>query len=203
MNFIEVFDNALSTEDCKYIIDFMNTEGVLAPGMVSTLDGNCKVKENHKLSHEITMDLRGDVPKSLQNWSNYDVYDNVNLTIGTSLLDKTNQYVKMNPQLGSLAKWNVRERYNLQKYYPEEGYFALHCENADPITSNRILAWMFYLNTVKDGGTYFENYDLTMEAVEGRLVIWPAYWTHFHKGIVSKTETKYIATGWFQFIDSV
>ena len=79
----------------------------------------------------------------------------------------------------------------------------MHCENADPITSNRILAWMFYLNTVKDGGTYFENYDLSMEAVEGRLVIWPAYWTHFHKGIVSKTETKYIATGWMSVIDSV
>ena len=26
MNFIEVFDNALSSEDCKYIIDFMNTD---------------------------------------------------------------------------------------------------------------------------------------------------------------------------------
>ena len=62
---------------------------------------------------------------------------------------------------------------------------------------------MFYLNTVKDGGTYFENYDLSLEAVEGRLVIWPAYWTHFHRGIVSKTETKYIATGWFSFVDSV
>ena len=199
MNFIEVFNNALSTEDCKYIIDFMNTDGVLAPGMVSTLNGECKVKEHHKLSHEITMDLRGDVPKNLQSWSNYDVYDNINLTIGTSLLDKTNHYVRMNPQLGSLAKWGVVERYNLQKYYPEEGYFSLHCENSDTMTSNRILAWMFYLNTVKDGGTYFENYDLTMDAVEGRLVIWPAYWTHFHRGIVSKTETKYITTGWFQY----
>ena len=70
----------------------------------------------------------------------------------------------------------------------------------DSFTANRILAWMFYLNTVTDGGgTYWDNYDLTMNAVKGRLVIWPAYFTHFHKGIVSKTETKYIATGWFQY----
>ena len=59
---------------------------------------------------------------------------------------------------------------------------------------------MFYLNTVTDGGgTYWDNYNLLINAVKGRLVIWPAYFTHFHKGIVSKTETKYIATGWFQY----
>ena len=68
----------------------------------------------------------------------------------------------------------------------------------------RVLAWMFYLNTVTDdGGTYFDNYDLTLNAVEGRCVIWPAYWTHMHRGIVSKTESKYIVTGWFSFIDNV
>ena len=47
--------------------------------------------------------------------------------------------------------------------------------------------------------TYFTDYDLTMDAVEGRCVIWPAFFTHTHRGIVSKTETKYIATGWFQY----
>ena len=201
MNFIEVFDNALSSEDCKYIIDFMNIEGVLSPGMVSH-NGGLNVNENHKLSHEITMDARGDVPINLQDWNSYDYYDSINSIICSALLEKTNHYVRIHSQLGSLGHWGFHERYNLQKYYPEEGYFSLHCENSDPITSKRVLAWMFYLNTVKDGGTYFDNYDLTMEAVEGRLVIWPAYWTHFHRGIVSKTETKYIATGWFHFIDS-
>ena len=73
----------------------------------------------------------------------------------------------------------------------------------NPVSSHRVLAWMFYLNTITDGGgTYFDNYDLTMNAVQGRCVIWPAYWTHMHKGIVSKTETKYIATGWMNYIDS-
>ena len=58
---------------------------------------------------------------------------------------------------------------------------------------------MLYLNTEPDGGTYFDNFELEMDAVEGRLVIWPAYWTHFHRGIISETETKYIATGWYTF----
>ena len=63
-----------------------------------------------------------------------------------------------------------------------------------------MLVWMIYLNTVTDGGgTYYENYDRIIDAVEGSCVIWPAYWTHCHKGIVSNTQTKYIATGWFEF----
>ena len=67
-------------------------------------------------------------------------------------------------------------------------------------TSNRMLVWMFYLNSIKQGGgTRFQNYDRITNAVEGRLVIWPAGWTHVHHGIVSKTESKYIVTGWYAF----
>ena len=39
---------------------------------------------------------------------------------------------------------------------------------------------------------------MILKAEEGKGVIWPAYWTHIHHGIVSKTEVKYIATGWYQ-----
>mgnify|MGYP001253549513 FL=1 len=58
---------------------------------------------------------------------------------------------------------------------------------------------MFYLNDVPDGGTNFPTYNMTTDAVEGRLVLWPPYWTHAHHGIVSHTQVKYIATGWFAF----
>ena len=64
----------------------------------------------------------------------------------------------------------------------------------------RVLAWTLYLNTVTEGGgTYYPEYDRTINAVEGRLCIFPAFWTHSHKGIVSDTQTKYIATGWYVY----
>ena len=89
--------------------------------------------------------------------------------------------------------------YNLQRYNPGQGYHLLHCENSGN-GSNRVLAWTLYLNTVTDGGgTYYPEYDKTIDAVEGRLCIFPAFWTHAHKGIVSNTETKYIATGWYVY----
>ena len=126
----------------------------------------------------------------------------MNNLINDVLYENTKKYVETHPQLLNLNRWSMIKKYNLQKYNPGQGYHKLHCENISLHTSNRVMAWMFYLNTVTDGGnTYFENYDLTMNAIEGRLLIWPAYWTHFHKGVVSHTETKYIATGWFNFTE--
>ena len=107
--------------------------------------------------------------------------------------------MKRQPALNQIASWTFTPYYNIQKYNPGQGFHMLHTENGDNYTANRILAWMFYLNTITDGGTYFTDYDLTMNAVEGRCVIWPAFFTHTHHGIVSKTETKYIATGWFLY----
>ena len=90
----------------------------------------------------------------------------------------------------------------LQKTEPYGGFHNFHCEDTSWNCHLRTMAWMVYLNTVTDeGGTYFSNYDYKIDAVEGRLVIWPAYWTHVHRGVISKSQTKYIATGWYEKIE--
>ena len=119
--------------------------------------------------------------------------------IASTLLTHIGKYREVHPEIDNVSTWELAELYNIQKYEPEQGYHAPHCECMDG-TTPRILAWMFYLNTVTDkGGTHFTNYDITTDAVEGRLVIWPAYWTHTHHGIASPTQIKYIATGWYEF----
>ncbi len=104
------------------------------------------------------------------------------------------------PALDQLAPWVLDPIFNVQRYLPGEGYFAWHCESMSPESSGRVLAWMLYLNTLTDGGgTEFSQHDLVIQPVQGRLVFWPAGWTHMHRGIVSPTETKYIATGWYSY----
>ena len=104
------------------------------------------------------------------------------------------------PWVNSISEWAPTNKFNVQRYYPGQGYFGPHCENSSK-NNPRVMAWMFYLNTVTDGGqTRFISYDLNVNPVEGRLVIWPAFWTHIHHGITSETQTKYIATGWFQYV---
>jgi len=68
-------------------------------------------------------------------------------------------------------------------------------------SSDRLMAWMLYLNDVTDGGeTYFRLQDKAVKAETGKFLVWPAYWTHPHNGIVSNTQIKYIATGWFVYV---
>ena len=193
-NFISVYDNAISQEDCKSIREFFEeTNDCKNPN-----EFMCKkigiigdrVDKNIKDSNDVPMSF---------NFS----YIKTNQIIMQSLARHTKKYVKENDELRNISTWGILDSYNLQRYYPNQGYLKSHCENVNMTTNKRVLVWMFFLNTVKDGGgTYFSSYDLTVDAVEGRLVIWPAYWTHCHKGIVSKSQTKYIATGWYEKIES-
>ena len=186
-NFIEGYVNALTSEECAKIISYMNEDGRLAPGRVMEPNtGKDIIFKEYKDSLDVRMDLREE--------------NEINKIILPSLTKCISLYTKKHPQMNNIDFWQVDPYYNLQKYEPGQGFHETHCENASKVTSHRVLAWMYYLNTVKDGGgTQFDNYEIAVEAVEGRCLIWPAYWTHFHHGIVSKTETKYIATGWFLY----
>ncbi|MCP9899488.1 2OG-Fe(II) oxygenase [Cyanobium sp. Cruz CV13-4-11] len=94
----------------------------------------------------------------------------------------------------------VNPIFNLQRYAPGEGFYSWHCdwntsdEATEPI--RRVLAWILYLNTVPDGGTEFHWQDHHEEAVKGKLAIFPAGLSHLHRGRVSQSHTKTIATGW-------
>ena len=73
----------------------------------------------------------------------------------------------------------------------------MHSERTSIDTLHCILAWMTYLNDVVEGGTtYFEYYDLEIKPRKGLTLIWPAEWTHAHKGNVLHSGSKYIVTGW-------
>jgi prolyl 4-hydroxylase len=85
----------------------------------------------------------------------------------------------------------------IQHYPPNGGYKIFHYECTDLYTMKRKLVYMLYLNNVKNGGTEFKYQNIKLEAKKGNLIIWPADFTHTHKGIISKEE-KYIATGWLE-----
>ena len=65
-------------------------------------------------------------------------------------------------------------KYNLQRYYPNQGYHKLHCEKNGKQVSDRVMAWMIYLNTVTDKGqTYFPQHQVKVKAERGKLVRLP------------------------------
>jgi len=91
----------------------------------------------------------------------------------------------------------------IQKYNLNEGYHVWHCENEGcPLSINRHLVFMTYLNDVTDGGeTGFFYQDVKIKPQKGLTLIWPAIWTHTHKGFFSSSQQKYIVTGWYGWIN--
>ena len=187
-DFIGIYDNAISSHDCKEIIKWVESQS-LRRGGVMNKDGTGRIDTRLKSDWEVD-------PQTL-----FTNKTSVDLLIADALNKYTPSYRESYPSVDNLDSWNVCNIYNMQKYDPGDGYHGLHCENCNDATLHRVMAWMIYLNTVTDeGGTYFRCYDKILEAKEGRLVIWPAYFTHEHCGVVSKTQTKYIATGWYTFL---
>lgn len=106
-------------------------------------------------------------------------------------------------------KWSTEIEiwpWNIQKYNAGHAYRNWHIEDSGPCDGKplRKLVFMTYLNTVTDGGeTEFMSQGLKFMPRKGLTLIWPAIWTHPHRGVVSPTQTKYIATGWWMYKDSV
>lgn len=94
-------------------------------------------------------------------------------------------------------------RFNLQKYFPDNAYGIWHVEDGGPVSDKpqRKLTWMTYLNDIHTGGeTQFLYQSKAYLPRKGSTLIWPAGWTHPHRGQPAPKETKYIATGWFNFL---
>jgi len=107
---------------------------------------------------------------------------------------RTDKYSELKKQ----QSYSLNEDWNIQYYKPNGGFKKWHCENNyyDNVSS-RILVFQTFLNDVDEGGTEFLYQNQLVNAKKGLTLIWPAYWTHTHKGQISSKNEKYIATGWF------
>ena len=99
--------------------------------------------------------------------------------------------------------WEIDKQpmvYKMQKTYAGGGFCQFHHEQGpDPYTIIRYGVWMLYLNDVTRGGTTdFPVQNVRLAPTEGTFVLWPAAYTHPHRGSPDLDETKYIVTGWFE-----
>lgn len=98
--------------------------------------------------------------------------------------------------------WFLTQPYNVQKYEPGYNYKHWHIETGGPEEGKllRHLTFMTYLNDIDEGGeTEYLYQNLKVKPQKGLTLIWPASWTHPHRGIPALNEVKYISTGWASF----
>lgn len=108
-------------------------------------------------------------------------------------------YVEM---YASLAEINTRcNNIKMQKTSSGGGYHVWHGEQGNNEQASRGLVYMLYLNSLpqqSNGETEFLYQQRRINPVENTMVLWPAAFTHAHRGnpVYGKI-AKYIATGWF------
>tara|TARA_R110000796_G_scaffold35765_1_gene91731 strand:- start:4325 stop:4921 length:597 start_codon:yes stop_codon:yes gene_type:complete len=89
----------------------------------------------------------------------------------------------------------------MQKTSSGGGYHVWHAEQGNGDQANRGLVYMLYLNTLPteaNGETEFLYQQRRISPVENTMVVWPAAFTHAHRGNpVYGDNHKYIVTGWF------
>jgi len=200
-DFIEIFDNVLSKDECKAIINKFNkfdkdrqlkTKVFFSyKDQVDNLEGrevDSSNKEVSKKCTQITFDLH----------DRNDIF--YHRFVKKAILKSLPLYTKKYPFLktgSECCEFNVTSLYNFQKYTDGEGYYKLHCEQG-PLAPYRMLVWSLYLNDAKCG-TEFPTQKKVVKPKTGRMSIWPASWTHPHRGVTPNKGLKYIITGWWNF----
>jgi len=180
MDLVKQYHHTLDQEFCAALIEIFNESDSKIPG--KTLGGvDPSIKK--------TVDLHFkhiDAAKIIE-------YD-------TQLHSILNKYIKEYVK-GFVLDPNVRyadKGFQIQKYSKNDGFYISHHDEAIDLNLKemRILTFLFYLNTVDEGGEteFFGTTKIKPE--QGKLVLFPAYWCFPHKAIMPVSHDKYIVTGW-------
>lgn len=183
---------------CDKLIDFFkNNDSNWVLGKTGVLSTTGVCGEESIVNSKIKKSTDMQIPIS-------DIENNSLITSYVEELHKVaKNYIEKFNFCNKTENWGIVEDFNIQYYKPNEAFYEWHCERATykyPMC-NRHLVWMTYLNDVEnDGETEFYYQKLKIKPQKGLTLIWPADWTHTHRGVASKIDEKYIITGWFNFI---
>ncbi|MDH3693764.1 MAG: 2OG-Fe(II) oxygenase [Gammaproteobacteria bacterium] len=182
-SFIYEIPDALSAAQCSYMIERFeaNPEQQYA--------GRIGQGESEQASIKKSSDLR---ISGREDWHDIDKL------LLSSLGDALNHLSAIHPYFASNSFKDMG--YNLQRTKAGE-YYHWHIDSGPGQFSQRQLVAIWYLNDVKeDGGEtefYFQNVSVRPQA--GKLVLFPPFWTHVHRGKTLTEGVKYIATTWICF----
>lgn len=90
--------------------------------------------------------------------------------------------------------------YAIQRTDPGE-FYHWHIDGGSHEFSQRQLVALWYLNDVPGPGgeTEFSNQQVKVTPEAGKLLLFPPFWTHEHRGVTLQQGVKYIATTWVIF----
>lgn len=187
-NFIGVFSNVYPDGFCKHLVDEIERLEYLGAGFTRKQSDNANAHDKQDFQ------IYGNGIHSIKDFNNQTVprlfYDGLQVCF--------NEYAD---KYSVLYHNKLDAQYfKLQKTKPGEGYHVWHSEKGENNVS-RVLTFILYLNTLDHesaGETEFLYQRRRIRPIENTMLIWPAAFTHAHRGnVVHGTNNKYIVTGWF------
>jgi len=188
-NFIGIYENVLSTSNCQELIDFFEKCDKL--GLTVNRQQHDKVSKLEKEDDCIFVTTVLDL-------IDYKQINSFSKIFWSTVYE---QYIENFAALSMLGTHKIRE-FKIQRTQIGGGYHAWHSEQGNKVSSPRILTFTCYLNDVVEGGeTEFLYYPKRVPAKQGTFVLFPGGFTHTHRGNPPISNTKYIITGWVEFVD--
>ncbi len=109
-------------------------------------------------------------------------------------VDTPAQTVNLIQHQGAVSGIVTDTGFQIQRTKPYHGY-GWHTDfHVEKELGIRIITFIFYLNTVREGWTEFWNGN-KVQPQKGRLLLFPSTATYYHQGY-PPLDTKYIITGW-------
>lgn len=185
-DFISIYENALSKENCDFIIQDFERHAANNPSSIINNKNQFDNQEMGRLDYCIFAE------KCLPDLCNI-----VNKTLDECLHLYTEEFFPLK-QVKARS-----EVVKLQRTPPRGGFHFWHSEIHSRKNMDRVLVWMIYLNDIPDGEgeTEFLWQGIRVKPKAGTCVIWPAQFTHTHRGNPVYSCDKYIATGWYTYTD--
>lgn len=193
-NFIEVFENAIDLKACDLLIEVM--KDAEKKGFMKTREERNPNQDNKNYVDDVS----AYIPDVTAEFAMGHVVDNLsNKFIADFWSNAYTPYTKKYPIINDLGPHSTYSM-KLQITRPGQGYHMWHNEAANRESSTRILAWTAYLNDDFEAGeTEFLYQHFRYKPKKGDVLIFPAAFTHPHRGNPPINGTKYIVTGWVEF----
>lgn len=206
-SFVEIYEDVLSDYCCNQIVKCFEThEQFTRPG--KTLNGNIEINTEIKDSTDLNLLLFKD-----------DISSKVWGTLAECIREGMANYILKYPIIGGRKSMKIYEEQDKEKARTElwngfsvfpftalakkyeknkQGYHMMHCDQGTCFPHiYRQAVCMFYLNDVKQGGeTEFLHQEIKIKPKKGSLVIFPAFYTHIHRGCIPESNDKYILNFW-------
>lgn len=183
-NYIRVYDNVLTSEECYYYINLIENNPKRM-GQFHNKEGVSSINSDIKLSEDINISYS--FPEAAENL----------LKLFCNILDRYEEDISIKLNLKNC------EHFVGRVYRKDKGHYNTHVDCYSKKTIGRALSILLYLNDINKGGELvFPNQNKNIEARKGRIVVFPSYWMYRHGANIPLDTDRYMIRTFMNLISN-